>query len=120
MAMPVGNPLPMASVSPDWKERFPLGAQASNPDCREGTSILLPRLEPALVCGDVGRLRVPAIHLATGAPAFLVAPATVPNPGLLFRDLPEFAPAPALRDTDLEDWPNAELLKVKIACTWHT
>ena len=118
--MPMGHPLPMASVSPVWEERFPLGVHASHPDCTEGVSVVLPHLEAALVYGDVDRLRVPAIHRPTGAPAYLIAPASLPCPGLLFRDLPDFSPAPTMTNADLEDWPNMTMLQILIPCDWHS
>ena len=76
--------------------------------------------EPALVLGEVDRIRVPAIHVATGAPGFLVAPSSVPSAALLFRDVPEFAPAPRVNVEALSAWPNTGILKVEAAYTWHS
>ena len=98
----------------------PLGALASHPSVRADTSILLLCPEPALVEGEADRLRVPAIHIATGAPAFLVAPATVPSAALLFRDVPEFAPIPIASVEDMSAWPNCTMMGVEAAYTWHS
>ena len=97
-----------------------LGALESHPSVRDETSILLLCAEPALVEGETNHLRVPAIHVATGAPAFLVAPATVPSAALLFRDVPEFAPIPLVEVEEMSAWPNVTMIGVEAAYTWHS
>ena len=82
-------------------------------------SVLVPRVDPALVPGTMDRLRVPTIQLATKAPVFLVGPGDIPSPGLIFRDSPEFAPAPAMREEHLTRWPSFEPLQTRLMCSWH-
>ena len=51
---------------------------------------------------------IPAVHLASGAPVFLIAPMTIPSPGIVFRDYPEFGPMPVLPPDALTSWPPKE------------
>ena len=118
--MPMGRLLEIPEDdSTDYRVRYPLGTHVTHPSVRKQVSVLVPCPEPALVPGDKDMLRVPAVHRATGTPAFLVAPATVPSPGLLFRDVPEFSPVPIMSRDDLKDWPVSKLLAVEVPCFWR-
>ena len=118
--IPLGETLPMSSDSTDCRERFPLGEHTSFPDCRGEVSLYVPHVEAAQMTSlPHDYYRVPALHLASGAPVYLVAPTTIPCPGLIFRDYPEFTPVPVMRPIDLQAWQSKELRTAQVMCHFY-
>ena len=119
-SIPVGEPLPMASDSTAYQERFPLGEHKEFPELQGDVSLYVPRVDATrMTSSPHDYYRIPALHLASGAPVYLVAPTTIPCPGLIFRDYPEFAPVPVMRPMDLKDWQFKELRTAQVMCRFY-
>ena len=118
--LPVGEPLPMNSDSTAYQERFPLGVHKDHQDIAGDVSLYVPHVEAVQMDSQPhDYYRVPAIHLASGAPVYLVAPTSIPCPGLLFRDYPAFAPVPVMSPLDLKDWKHTERRTVQVMCEFY-
>ena len=91
--VPLGHALDLPSSSCNWRERFPLADNEAYPDCRGEVSVLSVHVEAVTMPSQPhSYYRIPAVHLASGAPVFLVAPITIPSTGIVFRDYPEITP----------------------------
>ena len=67
--------------------------------------------------GGVPMFKVPAVHMATGALVFLLAPATIGNPGRIFNSCPEFDIVPAAKSPEDCEWLlKFEAKRVNVIC----
>ena len=117
----IGDCEDMTGPSLDWRDRYPLGASITEPNCRQLVQMYLPSPQAAVVEDPVGQdvFRVPAIYRRSGAYVILVAPAVINNVGLIFRDCPEFDPVPVNATTTAGWLEDGYYARVVTAATWY-
>ena len=90
--------------SNNWEDRYPV--EEGKPSCRGHVGVFFPAPDHATFHDETGQemWRIPAIHKASGRPAYLTMPKKLGSPGLVFRDHQEFSPVPTTPDVDDLDW----------------